>query len=195
MEKTDITYIGESSRELFPESQDIFNAVEASMGYLPNAYITMAEKPELLKAFSSLAMTIFTSIDIDSGTKQLIALASSLAAGCKYCQAHTSHGAEMSGIREDKIADILRYSESTKYTDSEKALLDLAFAAGKIPNQTTKKHFEALQIYYSKSEIIDIVSVISLFGYLNRWNDTMGTLLEELPKNFVQNKLIPLGWE
>ena len=65
MEKTDITYIGESSRELFPESQDIFNAVEASMGYLPNAYITMAEKPELLKAFSGLAMTIFTSIDID----------------------------------------------------------------------------------------------------------------------------------
>tara|TARA_B100001287_G_scaffold274130_1_gene278838 strand:+ start:2918 stop:3505 length:588 start_codon:yes stop_codon:yes gene_type:complete len=195
MEKKDITYIGGSSRELFPESQDIFNAVEASMGYLPNAYITMAEKPELLKAFSGLAMTIFTSIDIDLGTKQLIALASSLAAGCKYCQAHTSHGAEMSGISEDKIADILRYSESTKYTDSEKALLDLAFAAGKIPNQTTKKHFDALQNYYSKSEIIDIVSVISLFGYLNRWNDTMGTLLEELPKDFVQNKLIPLGWE
>ena len=43
MEKTDITYMGGSSRELFPESQDIFNAVEASMGYLPNAYITMAE--------------------------------------------------------------------------------------------------------------------------------------------------------
>ena len=43
-------------------------------------------------------------------------------------------------------------------------------------------------------EIIDIVSVIALFGFLNRWNDTMGTVLEEVPESFVENKLRPLGW-
>ena len=31
-------------------------------------------------------------------------------------------------------------------------------------------------------------------GYLNRWNDTMGTLLEAIPENFVEKKLKPLGW-
>ena len=194
MKEIDITHIGGGKREHFSELQEIFNGVEASMGYLPNAYLTMAEKPELLTAFSNLAMTIFMSKDIDIGTKQLIALASSLSSGCKYCQAHTSHGAGRAGVHEDKISDILKYHESDKYSEAEKSLLNLAFASGQTPNQATKEHFDELQKYYSKSQIIDIVSVISLFGYLNRWNDTMGTILEDIPEEFVQNKLKPIGW-
>jgi AhpD family alkylhydroperoxidase len=124
----------------------------------------------------------------------LIALASSLSSGCKYCQAHTSHGAERAGMENEKIVDILNYVESTKYSDKEKAVLDLSFAAGKTPNQSTQKHFDNLKEHFSKKEIIDIVSVISLFGFLNRWNDTMGTSLEDVPDNFVENKLKPLGW-
>ena len=81
MKDSEITYIGGSSKDHFQELKDIFDGVEKSMGYLPNAYLTMAEKPELLKAFSNLAMTIFMSQDIDIGTKQLIALGSSLASG------------------------------------------------------------------------------------------------------------------
>ena len=80
------------------------------------------------------------------------------------------------------------------YNDQERAILDLAFAAGMTPNKSTKTHFDNLKKYFSKKEIIDIVSVISLFGFLNRWNDTMGTVLEEIPENFVENKLKPLGW-
>lgn len=194
MKDTELTYLGTSSKEHFQELDEIFKSVEVSMGYLPNAYLTMAEKPELLKAFSNLAMTIFMSNEIDIGTKQLIALGSSLSSGCKYCQAHTSHGAERAGINEEKIADILRYSESDKYSEAEKAVLDVAFASGRTPNQTTKEHFENLKKYYSKTQIVDIVSVISLFGYLNRWNDTMGTLLEDIPEEFVERKLKPLGW-
>ena len=46
----------------------------------------------------------------------------------------------------------------------------------------------------SDDQIIDIVSVISMFGFLNRWNDTLGTRLEDVPKSFVEEKLKPLGW-
>jgi uncharacterized peroxidase-related enzyme len=148
----------------------------------------------LLIAFSGLASTVFQAEGIDIQTKQLIALASSLSSGCKYCQAHTSHGAERAGMKEEKIADILNYSESKNYTDKEIALLDLAFAAGITPNKSTQSHFDNLKKYFSKKEIIDIVSVIALFGFLNRWNDTMGTVLEEVPESFVENKLRPLGW-
>jgi alkylhydroperoxidase family enzyme len=97
-------------------------------------------------------------------------------------------------MKEEKVADILNYSASRHYTDKEKVLLDLAFAAGMTPNKSTKSHFDNLKKHFSKKEIIDIVSVIALFGFLNRWNDTMGTVLEEIPENFVENKLKPLGW-
>jgi|TARA_B100001094_G_scaffold76897_1_gene73248 uncharacterized peroxidase-related enzyme len=190
----DNSFIGESKREEHKDFEDLFKGVEAFMGYLPNAHLAMAERPELLMAFSGLASTVFQADGIDIQTKQLIALASSLSSGCKYCQAHTSHGAERAGMKEEKVADILNYSASRHYTDKEKVLLDLAFAAGMTPNKSTKSHFDNLKKHFSKKEIIDIVSVIALFGFLNRWNDTMGTVLEEIPENFVENKLKPLGW-
>jgi len=191
---TETTYIGKNPRDEASEFEDLFKFVESFMGYLPNAHLTMSERPELLKAFSGLAGTVFQSDGIDMGTKQLIALASSLASGCKYCQAHTSHGAERAGVEEKKIADILNYSKSDEYSESERAVLDLAFAAGKVPNQSNQEHFDNLKKHFSKKEIVDIVSVISLFGFLNRWNDTLGTALEEVPENFIKNKLKPTGW-
>ena len=191
---TETTYIGKNLRDEASEFEDLFKFVESFMGYLPNAHLTMSERPELLKAFSGLAGTVFQSDGIDMGTKQLIALATSLASGCKYCQAHTSHGAERAGVEEKKIADILNYSESEEYSESERAVLDLAFAAGKVPNQSNQEHFDNLKKHFSKKEIVDIVSVISLFGFLNRWNDTLGTALEEVPENFIKNKLKPTGW-
>jgi uncharacterized peroxidase-related enzyme len=194
MEKIQTTFIGDTDTKSLEEFEELFKMVESFMGYLPNAHLTMSERPELLKAFSVLAGAVFQSDGLDASTKQLIALASSLSAGCKYCQAHTSHGAERAGIEEKKIADILNYSESEKFSNSEKAVLDLAFAAGKVPNDSNQEHFDNLSKYYSKKEIVDIVSVISLFGFLNRWNDTLGTALEEVPESFVNDKLKPLGW-
>ena len=188
------TYIGGKKREEFSDLEELFKGVEAFMGYVPNAHLTMAEKPELLLAFSNLAMTIFQSKEIDMETKQLIALASSLSSGCSYCQAHTSHGAERAGTKEEKIADILSYSESDYYSDEERAVLDLAFASGRVPNESRAEHFNELKKYFSDEQIIDIVSVISMFGFLNRWNDTLGTKLEDIPKSFVEEKLKPLGW-
>ena len=188
------TYIGGKKREDFADLEELFKGVEAFMGYVPNAHLTMAEKPELLLAFSNLAMTIFQSEGIDMQTKQLIALASSLSSGCKYCQAHTSHGAERAGTKEEKIAEILNYTESDHYSDVERAVLDLAFASGRTPNESNAEHFNELKKYFSDDQIIDIVSVISMFGFLNRWNDTLGTRLEDVPNEFVEEKLKPLGW-
>ena len=187
-------HIRGEAREAFPEFEELFKAVENSMGYLPNAYLGMAKRPELLKSFSSLIMAIFTQEGLSPGLRQLIALACSLSAGCKYCQAHTSHGAERSGIDHQKIAEILKYKDSKLYSKSEKAVLDLAFAAGATPNTSSKEHFNELKKHFSDELITDIVSVISIFGFLNRWNDTLGTKLEDVPKGFIEEKLIPLGW-
>jgi hypothetical protein len=57
----------------------------------------------------------------------------------------------------------------------------LARDAAAVPNAATQAHFAELAEHFSEDEIVDIVAVISLFGFLNRWNDTMATELEELP--------------
>ena len=189
-----ISHIETKSREDFPEFEELFNLVESFMGYLPNAYLLMADKPDLMHAFAKMSASVFKDDILDIQSKQLIALASSLSAGCKYCQSHTSHGAERAGVPNEKIANILNYQTSSHYEPSEVALLDLAFASGEIPNKANKAHFDQLKEFYSKEQILEVVAVISFFGFLNRWNDTFGTEIEAVPANYLQNELKPTNW-
>ena len=189
-----IAYIETKKREDFPEFKDLFDLVESFMGYLPNAYLLMADKPDLMQAFAKMSASVFSADVLDIPSKQLIALASSLSAGCKYCQSHTSHGAERAGVANEKIAEILNYQTSEYYEAKEVALLDLAFASGEVPNKATKDHFEKLKEFYSKEQILEAVAVISFFGFLNRWNDTFGTEIEEIPANYLSEKLKPKNW-
>ena len=34
-----------------------------------------------------------------------------------------------------------------------------------------------------------------MFGYLNRWNDTVATELEDVPGDFAERVMTPGGWE
>jgi len=188
------SHIGGGTRESFKDLEDDFKMIESFMGYLPNSHLSMAKNPNLNNGFSNLAGAIFGSKHLNMDLVNLIALASSLSSGCKYCQAHTSHGASRAGVSVEKIAEILKYKESDQFIESEKAALDLAFAAGVTPNASKKDHFVELQKHFNDEAIIDIVAVIALFGFLNRWNDTLGTVLEVVPKEFVEKELQPLGW-
>ena len=42
-----------------------------------------------------------------------------------------------------------------------------------------------LSKHFSERQVIEVVAVISLFGFLNRWNDTMATTLDKSPKSFA----------
>ena len=89
-----------------------------------------------------------------------------------------------------KLLEILNYRNSDLYTKEESAVLDLSFASGENPNTATRNHFNTLESYFSKKAIVDIVAVISLFGFLNRWNDTLGTQIESVPDSFMKDNSI-----
>ena len=43
-------------------------------------------------------------------------------------------------------------------------------------------------------DIVEITAVIALFGYLNRWNDSMGSALEDLPIEAGEKYLTNTDW-
>ena len=57
----------------------------------------------------------------------------------------------------------------------------------------TAEHFEELRRHWDDGEIVEILAVVSLFGFLNRWNDSMATELEEIPAAFAGCDDRPLG--
>jgi len=177
------------------EHEERFAVVEELMGFVPNSMKTMARVPGLVEAFGGLGGAVFMNGLISPQLVQMVAMVASTGAGCRYCQAHTSHSAHRLGVPEDKIAALWAFETSELFDDAERAALRLAFHAGQVPNSTTPEHFDELRKHYSDDQIAAIVSVCSLFGYLNRWNDTMATALEESPTAFGERVLAPGGWE
>ena len=152
------------------------------MGFRPNDLLIMARNPALTKALGELVNVIYSPAAISIELKTMIALIGSSVAGCRYCQSHNTHGAVKLGINKEKIAAIWEYSESPLFSEAERAALDVSRAAAMTPNEVTDKMFEKLKKHYSEEQIIEIVSVISLFGFLNKWNATFNTDLEEEPR-------------
>ena len=52
-----------------------------------------------------------------------------------------------------------------------------------------------LRKHWSEEQIVEIVGVIALFGFLNRWNDTLATPLEDAPLEFGERYLAAQGWD
>lgn len=190
-----MTLVPPKSREELADFEPIFQMVEASMGFVPTSMLTMAHWPELLQAFGGLGGTVLNSGEVERGLKQLIAFVVSNAAGCRYCQAHTSHSAEKSGVATEKIQAAFEFETSDLFTDAERAALRVALHAGMVPNDVQPEHMASLREHFSDRQCVEIVATISLFGYLNRWNDTMATTLESEPLAFAEEELSSSGWQ
>lgn len=184
-----MTLVVQKTREELPEMEPIFQMVEANMGFVPNSMLTMAHWPELLQTFAAFAGTINASGEVEPGLKQLIAFIVSNAAGCRYCQAHTSHVATHRGVSVEKINAAFEFETSDLFTEAERAALRVALHAGMVPNAVEPEHMAALNEHYTPKQCVEIVAVISLFGYLNRWNDTMASTLEDTPIAFASENL------
>jgi uncharacterized peroxidase-related enzyme len=131
---------------------------------------------------------------VDRGLKRLIAHVASRAAGCQYCMAHTAGGALHFGVEDQKLAAIWDYQNSPLFSPGERAALDLAVAGASVPNAATDDMFAALRKHWTEEQIVEIVGVIAMFGFLNRWNDTLATPLEDEPIEVGEKYLASHGW-
>jgi uncharacterized peroxidase-related enzyme len=182
-------------REDHPELEELFALYDETMTFVPNSLFTMARRPEILRAFSELITQIWRTGTVPVGLKPLVAIVASTAAGCRYCQAHETVDAKLRGVPEDKIAEIGRFETSPHFSEAERAALRFARAASVVPNEVTPAHFEELRRHWDDGEIVEILAVVGLFGFLNRWNDSMATDLEEIPTAFAERTIGSQGWE
>jgi len=151
-----------------------------SLGFVPNSVLIMRRKPKMVQAWAQMTAAVWDpESEVDRGFKRLLAHVASRAAGCQYCMAHTIEGAMHFGVEEKRAAAIWDYQTSPLFTGAERAALDVAVAAASVPNAVTDEMFAQISKYWTEEQIVEIVGVIAVFGFLNRWNDTMGTPLED----------------
>ena len=178
-----------------PELQPHFDFFLSTLGFTPNSVLTMQRKPRLVQALAQLNAAVMDPAgEVDLGFRRLVGFVASQVAGCVYCQAHTLLGAKNFGISEAKLAEVWTYASSPLYSTKEKLALDFALAAAAQPNAVTDAQFAELQLHWSDGEITEILGVVAMFAFLNRWNDTMATPLEAVPEAVAKAASRGRGW-
>jgi len=178
-----------------PELKDQFETMRKNLGFIPNSILIMQRKPKMAKAFAQMTASVWDPDGtVERGFKRLIAHVASRAAGCRYCMAHTAGGALHFGIEDRKLAAVWEYQTSPLYSEAERVALDFAVAAARVPNDVTDDIFAVLRRHWSEEQIVEIIGVVALFGFLNRWNDTLATPLEDEPIAVGEKYLASHGW-
>ncbi|MFQ3238249.1 MAG: putative peroxidase-related enzyme [Olleya marilimosa] len=162
------------------ETKELATFFNETLGFCPNSVLTMQRRPAISKAFINLNKAVMANEGrVTSALKRMIAWVSSNATGCRYCQAHAIRAAERYGAEQEQLDNIWEYRTHPAFNDAERAALDFSLAASQVPNQVDKTIKARLHEHWDEGEIVEMLGVISLFGYLNRWNDSMGTTLEK----------------
>ena len=109
-----------------------------------NSLLTTQRKPAIVEGFHEFTDAVMNGADeVDPGLKRLAAHFASHGAGCQYCEAHSLVAANLNGVSQEKLDALPEYESSDLHSERERVALDFALAA------------------------------ISLYGFLNRWNDTL----------------------
>ena len=179
-----------------PELEQRFAFFEGTLGFVPNSLLTMQRRPKLVEGLVQLSAAVYDPEgEVDLGFKRLVAHVASSAAGCQYCKAHTAVSATRHGIDANKLENVWNYRNSEYFDEAEKVALDFALAAASQPNDVTDELFSKLLKHWDEGQVIELMGVISLFGFFNRWNDSMATPLEAEPTDIAERHLRRGGWE
>lgn len=161
---------------------------------LPGSITTLGYRPDILGATLGLWTAIMNNGSVPTDLKYMAGYLASMAAGCQYCSAHTASNAAHSGASVEKIAAIWDYERSDLFSSSERAALNFAVLAGQSPSGVTDDTLTVLAEYFDEEQIVELLAVISLYGFFNRWNDSLATTLEETPRLFGEKHLTDHGW-
>ena len=178
-----------------PELKEAFAVYTKALGFIPNSMLILQRKPKIVKAMAQLTASVWEPDgEVDRAFKRLVAHVVSRAAGCQYCMAHTAGGALLFGVDPKKVEAIWDFRVSPLYSEGEKVALDFAIAAASQPNGVTEQMFADTRKHWNETQIVEIAAVVAVFGFLNRWNDTMGTPLEAEPIEVGEKYLAKRGW-
>lgn len=176
--------------------QERFEHYRETRGFTPNSIMTMARRPDIVRAFMQLNKVVLYEGTVSEELKMLISLIASQAAGCRYCQAHMANLSKIYSASEEKISKVWEFESSDIFSPAERAALRLAYKGALVPNEASEEDFAAVYEHFDESQVVEIVASLALFGFLNRWNDTMATELEALPADVAQSTLgAGFGWQ
>lgn len=150
--------------------------------------------PEMYGVLKQLQGLVFTSPP-GRELNMMVFTVSSLAAGCRHCQAHGAYAANRGGVPTEKVTALWSFESSDLFDDRERAALRFGLAAGSVPNGVRAEHHADLRDHFSDAEVRTLIAVVGVGGFMNRYNDALATVTDQESVDWAMAHLAPVGWE
>jgi len=168
------------------EQAALFDQCDARLGFVPMTLRVMANRPEMLDAWYRLISEVYLKPgDVPAPLRRLIAHTVARIAECPYSMAHTAEAAFEAGVPIEKIRAVMNSDSDPQFDDAERAALAVARASAAAPASVDDELFDALRPHFTEAQMLEIMAVISLFGFLTRWQSGLALTLEDKPRHFA----------
>ncbi|OLR94847.1 carboxymuconolactone decarboxylase family protein [Actinokineospora bangkokensis] len=161
--------------------RQVFDAVRAEYGFVPNILRAMANSPDLLAVFVPLWAQVYRSPAIGPRLRALAALGTAKAQDCTYCVAHMTASARRAGIAEHQIAvvgDLV--GARSAFDDREALILETADALTRDPDGVTDELRARLTAEFGAAEVVTIVLAIGMYNLTSRFLKALSIDVEDL---------------
>lgn len=156
--------------DLPEDLKQIILSVQEKTGFIPNVFLTLAHRPEELRAFLAYHDAL---MEKDSGLskaeREMIVVATSSDNDCQYCV--VAHGAILRIRAKDPLVSDQISTNFRKADVSARQKLMLAFAL-KVSNhagEISDEDFDVLTgVGFSTEDVWDIAAITAFFGLSNR---------------------------
>ena len=149
-------------------AQSVYETFEKQTGTVPEWVKVMAHRPEILKGFTELFKIIMNQGKIEPYLKWKIAYIISETLKCEFCVSVTMSMLKKLGASDDLLADI---KKAKNLPNKEKEVLELVRDITLDGHLDKPEILDKLKEKLSEPEMVEIVSVIGLFNYINRFNN------------------------
>jgi len=156
-------------------AKEIYETFEKETGKVPEWVKVMAHRPEILKEFVELFKAIMGKGTIEPLLKWKIAYVVSQTLKCPFCLDVSEKMLKKFGAEDDVIQKIKTGEISSP---EEKEILELVKDVTLDGHLDQPEIFEKLKEKFTPAQIIEIISVMGLFNYINRFNNTLAVLPE-----------------
>ncbi len=166
--------------------------VEAIIGNTPNADSTLEIWKTGFRTYNILVPNLLNlpqSLFGSKSVKTLLGLAtyaSSRAAQCAYCSAHTCSFALRRGVTPEAILG--------QHNEKETAVISFAEALSRVPSDVSQAHYDTLTAQCSQLEAEQAAMGVVLMGFLNKYMDAMGIEIEQQAIDDTADLLTQTGW-
>ena len=153
------------------EAKELFEQIKASTGKVPKWMRVMANCEDVLIGFFTLFKATMDDAPVDKLLKWKVAYRVSEMNKCEFCVSVSKMKLKEFGLKDEEIEKIDKACD-----DKECVALKYAQAATEHAYNIDPQVFQEMKEHFTDEQIVEITSVVGLFNFINRFNDSLGVL-------------------